>query len=895
MSSRFAIASCRQTSQTGSSNHACQSIAAPTNPYHLSPSDRDGSRRFQTPNQFALHAQPLPACWKAVMARTVMARTVMASAIVMLVMVAGAVESHADTSPWVVSPAEARLAGNFSRVQLLVARGDAAGKLDDRSEDVTSKASYASSNPSVVEVSPSGLLLAAGDGQAVITVSHAGQSRQVPVSVTGVVEHPKVKFTEQIRPILNKASCATAACHAAQHGKGGFKLSVFGSEPDNDHLAIVRDVIQRRFDPVVPENSLVLLKPTMQMPHGGGRPLDKNSVDYRVFLAWLKSGAPGPSKEDAEVVKLHVTPSRRVGAVGSEQQLRVEAEFPNGERRDVTASARFDTMDDGVLAVTRNGLVTAVGKGQAPIMVRYEGQAEISLFVIPYAENVTLADWKSVNFVDELAAAKFRELGIEPSPVCDDATFVRRAFLDAIGTLPTPDEARRFIESTEPAKREKLVDRLLGLTGDSTQDIYNDWYAAYWSLRWSDLVRNSSRSLGPQGMWALHNWIRESFRTNKPFDRFVSELVTAKGSIYGSGPANFFRVNANPTDLTEAVSQTFLGIRLECAKCHHHPFEKYSQDDYYGLAAFFSRVGSKNSEEFGLFGREQVVVVRETGEVSHPRTGKRMEPKALDGPAFDDPLDRRLPLAQWMTAKDNPYFARNIANRYVDFLLGRGLVEPVDDMRSTNPPSNPPLLDALARHLVDSNYNLKQLVRVIMTSRLYQLSAQPTQVNAADNRFYSHFLVKRLAAEPLADAIDRVTGVQTKYKSLPLGTRAIELPDAEYPDYFLNTFAKPRRASICECERSPDANLAQALHTLNGDTLVAKIGDAKGLVAKLTASEKTHEQIVDELYWVALSRPATPAEHQATLQFLDEAPTREECYGDLLWALINSKQFLFVR
>lgn len=816
-------------------------------------------------------------------------------AVALAIVFAGIPFAIAQGPTLVVRPAEVKLQGNFDRVQLLAASGDASGSLDDRSGDVTPDAQFVSSDPNIVTVTPQGRLLAIHDGQAKIVVTANGQSKEVPVTVVGVVDQPKIGFTEQIRPILNKSGCALAACHAAQHGKGGFKLSVFGSEPDVDHRAIVRDVIQRRFDPVRPENSLVLLKPTMQIPHGGGRPLEKGSTDYHVFLAWLRGGAPGPTKDDAEVARLHVTPARRVGAPGLRQQLRVEAEYANGTRRDVTASARFDTMNDGVLAVTRDGLVTAVGKGQAPIMIRFEGQAEIAMFVVPYADNVALTDWKSQNFVDDLAVAKFRELGIEPSPVCDDATFVRRAFLDAIGSLPTPEESLAFIQSADPDKRTKLVDRLLGLTGDPAQDIYNDWYAAYWSLKWSDLVRNSSRQLGEQGMWALHNWIRESFRTNKPFDQFVREMITAKGSIYSSGPANFYRVNGNPSDLTEAVSQTFLGIRLECAKCHHHPFEKYSQDDYYGLAAFFSRVGSKNSEEFGLFGREQVVVVRDGGEVSHPRTGKRMEPKALDGPTFDNPLDRRLPLAHWMTAKDNPYFARNVANRYVDFLLGRGLVEPVDDMRSTNPPTNPPLLDALARHLIDSNYNLKQLARVIMTSRLYQLSSQPTPGNVADGRFYSHYTVKRLAAEPLADAVDRVTGVQTKYKSMPLGTRAIELPDAEYPDYFLNTFAKPRRASICECERSPDANLSQALHTLNGETLAAKIADRNGRIAKLLAAGKSHEEIVNELYLCALGRPATPAELEASIQFLDESPLREECYHDLLWALINSKQFLFVR
>ena len=467
--------------------------------------------------------------------------------------------------------------------------------------------------------------------------------------------------------------------------------------------------------------------------------------------------------------------------------------------------------------------------------------------------------------------------------------------LDATGTLPTPDETNAFLADTDPQKRTKLVDRLLGLTGDPALDIYNDRYAAWWTLKWSDLIRNESRTLGNQGMWALHNWIKDSFRTNKPFDRFVAELVTGKGSIYSNGPANYFRVNRDSSELAESTAQLFLGVRLQCAKCHHHPFEKYSQGDYYSFAAFFSRVGNKNSQEFGLFGRESVVMVRSTGDVRHPKTGQVLKPTALDGSEIDHPLDRRIPLAQWLTAKENAFFARSVANRYVSYLLGRGLVEPVDDMRETNPASNPPLLDALAKHFVDSGYDLKQLVRAIMTSRLYQLSSQPTPENANDDRFYSHYRVKRMSAEALLDAIDSVTGVPTKFKDLPPGTRAIELPDAEYPDYFLKTFGKPKRASVCECERSPDENLSQALHTLNGDILAGKIANKSGRVSTLVAAKKPHAEIVTELYLATLNRPPTDPEMAATHSFLAASPSPQECYEDLLWALVNSKQFLFVR
>ncbi|MDX1946832.1 MAG: DUF1553 domain-containing protein [Pirellulaceae bacterium] len=794
----------------------------------------------------------------------------------------------------IVTPEKVDLNGNFARGQLVVSRPDQDGKITERSDDLTTQAKFRSSDPAVVTVSESGQLVAIKDGAATITVSLAEDQREVPVAVSGVVEHPVVGFGDQVRPILNKQGCAMAACHAAQHGKGGFKLSVFGFEPDKDRQAMVRDSVQRRADFVEPEKSLLLLKPTMQTPHGGGKRLEKGSVDYQVLVAWLRAGAPGPAKTENEVTKLTVFPTLRVGQIGLSQQLRVIAEYADGSKRDVTAWAKYDSMDDGMLAVSPSGLVTTIGKGQAPIMVRFEGQAEISLFVIPYAEKVELAGWQNNNFIDEHAAVKFRELGIEPSPLCDDATFVRRAYLDAIGTLPTPAETVAFLQATETDKRTKLIDRLLGLTGDPAQDIYNDAYAAWWSLKWSDLLRNNSNSLGEQGMWAMHNWIKESLRTNKPFDKFVRELITARGSIYTSGPANYYRIHSDSSMLAEATAQLFLGVRLECAKCHHHPFEKYSQEDYYGMAAFFARTGTKNSEEFGLFGREQAVVVRDAGDVRHPRTNLVVPPKPLEGTAAEHPLDRRIPLADWLTAKDNTFFAKSVVNRYLGYLLGRGLVDPVDDLRSTNPPTNPPLMDALAKHFADSNYDLKQLVRVIMNSRLYQLDSTPTAANQGDSKFYSHFTVKRLPAEALIDAIDSVTQMQTKYRNLPLGTRAIDLPDAEYPDYFLNVFSKPRRVSVCECERAPDPTLAQSLHTLNGASLALKLRDANSRIGKLLASKKPHDDIVGELYLAALAREPSDAERQASRELLAESPSPGEFYQDLLWALVNSKQFLFV-
>ncbi len=809
-----------------------------------------------------------------------------------------AVPAPAAVHGLAVEPKRIELVGNFARAQLVVSAVDPSGTVSARSPDVTTGASFVSSDSKVVRVDSQGALYAVGNGTAEIVVGlkalRTAPAVRVSVTVKDVSERPAVRYTRDIVPIISKAGCNMGACHASQFGKAGFKLSVFGYDPIQDYQAIVRDRSQRRVNFLDPEQSLLLKKPTLQVPHGGGRRMKLGSTEFETFAAWIASGAPGPSAADSQVTRIVVTPARRISTPKARQQLRVDAFYSDGTHRDVTALAKFDSMDEGVLSTSRDGLVTINGKGQAPALVRYEGQAATCLFIVPYASHVELTGWQNQNFVDELASAKFRELGIEPCGLCSDAAFLRRAYFDATGTLPTLDQARAFLSSKDPQRRTRLVDSLLGFTGDPQLDVHNDAYAAWWTLKWSDLIRNQSNDLGEQGMWAFHNWLSESFRSNKPFDRFVKELVTAKGSIYSVGPANFFRVNANPQDCAESTAQLFLGVRLGCAKCHHHPFEKYGQDDYYSFASYFARVGSKPSQEFGLFGRESVVMVRAGGEVSNPRTGRVLKPKPLDGPAVDDPLDRRAALARWLTSPKNEYFAKSVVNRYVSYLLGHGLVDPVDDLRATNPPSNPELMDALAKHFVDSGFDLKQLLRVLMTSRLYQLDSQPTPANQADRRFYSHFTVKRLSAEALLDAVDEATGTPTKFTSLPLGTRAIELPDAEYQNYFLKTFGKPVRASVCECERSPDESLSQALHTLNGDIVTGKIGAAAGRIGRLLTAKTSPEQTIDAIYLATLSRYPTADERQNVARFLKESKTPRECYEDLQWALINSKEFLFV-
>jgi hypothetical protein len=796
-----------------------------------------------------------------------------------------------DGAPISLSPSALHLQGRWDRGQLLITQNGGQG--GDGRIDLTHRARYSSRDLHVATVDERGCVVAVADGATIIEARVGEELYQIPVQVSGA-QQTQVGFFHDVQPILAKSGCAAGACHAAQHGQGGFKLSVFGFDPQADYEAIVKASRGRRVSFSNPQLSLFLRKPSMGERHEGGLRVDPASVEYALLEHWIESGAP-PQAHAPRVESIQIEPAVRVGEPDMKQQLRVVARYADGLERDVTQLAIYDALDPGIASVDSGGLVTAQSRGQTNIMVRFEGQAAVSTVLIPFSERFELADWTSQNFVDELAAQKFRDLGLQPSPLCDDATFVRRAFLDCIGTLPSPRIVVDFMESTATDKRQRLIDRLLGLTGDPELDTFNDAYAAYWTLKWSDLIRNNSIALGEQGMWALHNWIKTAFRENWPYDRFVRELITAKGSIYSDGPANFYRVNSDPSELTEAASQLFLGVRLECAKCHHHPFEKYSQTDYYSLAAFFARVGSKNSEEFGLFGRETVVVVRDAGEVKHPRTNQQMLPTTLDGQVVEHELDRRIPLAEWLTSPENPFLARAVVNRYMRFLLGSGLVEPVDDMRTTNPPSNAPLLDALAADFVKHNFDLKHLIRTITTSRLYGLSSQPTAENRADQRFYSHYVVKRLTAEPLLDAVDTATGVPTKFPNLPLGTRAIDLPDAEYTDYFLTTFAKPRRVSVCECERPLDASLAQALHTLNGDTIAKKIADKNGLVAKLLEAKTSHDELVTQLYLASLNRWPTPTELQESRAWLAEAADHPEFYQDLLWALINSKQFLFVR
>ena len=652
-------------------------------------------------------------------------------------------------------------------------------------------------------------------------------------------------------PLLTKLGCNQGACHGGQHGKGGFKLSLLGFEPDVDFTAIVKSAEERRITPFAPEESLLLLKPTLAVAHGGGKKMEVDSPAYRLLTLWLEQGAPGPRDDDPRVVGIKVYPDHRLMEPGQDQQLAVIATLSDGSESDVTRDARFDTLNEGVATVRPSGLAKTVGKGEANIMVRYQGQAAMARLTVPFAREKAF-DFPTGNIIDAKAAARWRELGLAPSPLCTDAEFLRRAMLDVIGTTPTPDEVEDFLADDDPDKRIKLVDRLL----DRPE------YVDFWTLKWGDLLRVNSEKLGAQGMLAFNLWLRESFRANMPVNRMVDELVTAQGSIYSNGPANFFRIASSPDDLAETTAQVFMGVRLQCAKCHHHPFESYGQDDYYALAAYFARVRTKGSDEFGLFGREQVVYVAKSGEVCQPRTGKTMAPRPLGGARGRRPGRPPPRPGEVADGRESPLAGQERGQPLLGLPDGQGAGQPDRRPARDQSPHQPRAARCAGRrvHRVGlrpqgpSPLDLDQ-------PRLPVERTAPRPTTGSTAMFFTHYTIKRLTAEQLLDAIDAATGTVEKFPKLPAGTRAISVPDTTYASFFLDTFGRPLRAIACECERSSDPNLSQALNLMNGELLNRKLFQADGRLTRMLKDPKLTDQgLARRLYLLTFNRPPTEAE-----------------------------------
>jgi len=704
---------------------------------------------------------------------------------------------------------------------------------------------------------------------------------------------PPVSFELQVQPILAARGCSTGPCHGKQRGQNGFQLSLLGFDPAFDFAALTMHARGRRVFPSVPDQSLLLRKATAQVPHGGGARFAVDSDDYRVLRDWIAAGLPRRSPDEPTLVSVSATPSERFMGPSESVQLSVTAHYSDGTQRDVTGMSMFQSNEDAIVAVSDQGLITAGPiPGEASIMARYMNVIATCNVAIPLAGEVPDELYEHLpryNFVDELVWQKLRSLGLTPSAAADDAKFLRRVYLDIIGTLPTPDEAREFLSDTTTDKRARLVERLL----------QRPEYAEHWANKWADLLRPNPYRVGIKAVLNYDHWIRDSFRKNKPYDQFVRELLTAKGSTWHNGATTLFRDRRSPDEITTLVTQLFLGIRLECAKCHHHPFEKWGQDDFYGLAAYFARVERKGTGlSPPISGGEEIVMTAKSGSVSHPLTGATLAPRPLFGeaPADDAVGDPRAALAAWITSPDNDYFAQVMANRVWADLMGRGLVEPVDDLRATNPPSNGPLLEALGRHFREQQFDIQELIRTITTSYVYGLSSEPTERNVADTRNHSRYYRQRLRAEVLLDGVSDITSMPESFSGMPPGTRAKEIWTHRVDSLFLDTFGRPDPNQDPPCERQPDATVTQALHMMNSSSLHRKVTSDQGRPALLAASDRTPDQIVEELYLRVFARFPDEQEREIgrSLFPTDQEPSaRRQATEDLLWALLNTPEFLF--
>lgn len=790
-----------------------------------------------------------------------------------------------------VFPERCELDDAFARRQLLV---------EVNGNDVTRRATYVSRQPQIVAVDSSGFVIPVSNGTTAIEIRVGDHMASVPVEVRGLDQIRPVDFATEIQPLLSRFGCNSGGCHGKASGQNGFKLSLFGFDTAFDYAAVVEESRGRRVFAAAPEQSLLLAKATGQIPHGGGQRITPGSEPYRLMLSWLQAGAPASAPDTPRVVKLHLLPAEKILQPQEQQQIAVLAEYSHGKLRDVTRAAEYASNLDVVATVNEEGLITAqTSTGEAAIMARYMGQVAVCRILCPQgAPLAELPEFEPVNFIDHHTAEKWKKLGLRPSPVCDDATYLRRVTLDLCGRLPTVEEARAFLSETRAEKRELLADRLL----DSSD------YAAYFAMKWSTILRNSNLAGADRAAYAFHNWIKDMLARNRPYDEFVRGIVAASGEWPDAPAINWFWQSRDDQlhQVTADTAQLFLGLRLQCAKCHHHPYERFSQDDYYGLAGFFTRLGRKSfGEPPPYFSSPQVTI----GE-RHPVTGQQIEPKYLDGPVakFGPEEDPRQALVDWMARPDNPYFAKALVNRLWGHCFGRGLVDQVDDMRETNPPSNPALLEALAAEFINPQhavvlgserkpashpFDVKHLLRLMVTSRTYQLSSVPTEHNQQDQQNFARYYARRLPAEVLLDAIDQACGVKSRFSNMSAEARAVDLPHENFGSYFLDTFDRPRRVTPCECERSTGATLSQVLLLANSDELENKIADGNGRIERLLKDGTSSPRVIEELYLAALSRYPTAQETIAAEAHIMRSGDVRRGVEDLLWSLLNSREFGF--
>ena len=762
----------------------------------------------------------------------------------------------------------------------------AEASLPTHQQDLTRIAQWTSSNSAVATVDAEGIVHPVGEGDARITAKSQASSASITVHVANSRAPFTWNFRNHVIPVLTKMGCNQGACHGALAGKNGFKLSLRGYDPETDYDTLTRQSLGRRVSLADPPASLMLLKPTFAIPHGGGKRFGKDALEYQVIEQWIAAGAPRPTPADPEIRGLEIFPSGAVLEPGAEQQLTVRATYSDGSTRDVTRWVKFSSTNEGVATVGDFGRVKMTGAGEAAITLWYSSRVLYARLTVPFA-NPVINTWGGPpgprSFIDDLVLAKWKALHLAPSKPASDDEFLRRAYLDAAGILPSTEEVETFLADTASDKRAQLIDRLLA----------RDEFTDYWAYKWSDLLLVSTKKLNSTAMWAFYDWIRQSVKENKPWNQFAREIFLGSGSTRQFGALNYFVLHKDPIEVSENATQAFLGQRITCARCHNHPLEKWTQTQYYQMANLFARVGVKNGSQAG----ENIVFARASGDVLHPRLARPLPPAPLDAPsiALEATEDRRIAFAKWLTSPDNAMFARTVVNRIWANFMGRGLVDPVDDLRATNPASNEELLAALAKDFVDHGYDVKRLIGTIMNSRVYQLSSEANAANQSDNTYYSKHIIHRLPAEVLLDAMSQVTGTPTAFSGYPAGTRAMQLPDTQVRSDFLTGFGRPAR-NICDAaERSSDPTIAQALHVINGDTLNKKLSAPDGALALFVKLGMSDRRIIEFLYLSAFSRYPTPAEQQTVLPALAKAPrsSHQQALEDMAWALLTSKEFLF--
>ena len=754
-----------------------------------------------------------------------------------------------------------------------------------------------SSDTNVVRVE-GGVAIPVGNGMAFVETRLGRKSAKAQVTVEDFDKPFGWSFRNHVQPVLARNGCSAGACHGAAAGQNGFRLSLRGYDDEGDYLALTHGALGRRIVPSDPGRSLLLIKPTGAVPHKGGKRFEVDSLDYRVLAEWIAAGTPGPRANDARIVGIKLSPAQVTLKPGDAQQLAVTAQFSDGHSEDVTRWAKFTSASDTVCQVDENGRATVAGFGEGAVTAWFLSRIDIATVTVPYTNKVTKKTFRNAprrNFIDELVLEKLQSLNLPPSPRCEDSEFLRRACLDTIGVLPTAEEARNFLADRSDKKRDRFIEELLR----------RPEFVDYWTYKWSDLLLVSSKQLKPPAMWSYYNWIRQHVQANTPWDRFARQVLTAQGSTLENGAGNFYILHDDPRTMAETTSQAFLGMSINCAKCHNHPMEKWTNQQYYQMANLFARVRAKTGTGEG----DNVIFVANAGDLIQPLTGRPQIPAPLDGKTvpIDDPGDRREPLADWLVSPENPYFSRAIVNRVWANFMGPGLVEAVDDMRVTNPATNEKLLSAMARFLAEQKFDLKALMRLILQSETYQRSSLPLPSNADDKRFYSHCYPRRLMAEVLHDAIFQITGVPTQFTidrrnanqglgdKYALGLRALQLPDTQTDSYFLKAFGRPDREKTCECERTAEPSVTQVLHLANGETLNKKLAAKDNHVAKLLNENPSNQTIIEQAYLAALSRFPTSSEKEQLMKLLEQsdAANRREVVEDVYWAILSSKEFLF--